>query len=162
MQSQFPWEIHIFQFSELWLHFVWMNYFDLVYESAFARSLPWIALHVFGHEVTPINSFFPGSKRGTAAARGDIALLYRWCWFFWKGVTSILYVPKTATGSPQMWRMWWKWGFPEIRAGWGCRLVSLALEKKGWGRSLVLSWGRDLELSSQAENFGTFHLWSSG
>lgn len=53
--------------------------------------------------------------------------------------------------------------FLKDRAGGGCGLGRLASEKKGWGRSPSQPWvGEGFRSSSQAENFGTFHLCRSG
>ena len=108
-------------------------------------SLPWVTLDMHGREVTLIESFTPGSRRGVALLRADISHLCdkRRMPFFWEGVTSVLC---SAQG-------WDPWTWPEYvsltlladgydrrgvflkdRARWGCGLTNLALEKRGQGR----------------------------
>lgn len=114
--------------------------------------------------MTLVNSFSPGSRRDAAGVRGDISLLCRdWMMpvvlrgsdFYYLLCPRLPQTIRECVSSVFSQLLWREWGPPEDWAGGGCESGSLALGKEA-GKGSSLSWGRDLELSSQAENFGTF------
>ena len=159
--KMFPWEV--LQFSELWLHFVWIKLFWPIRLRAFFPSLPWATWYLFRCYVTLIGSCFPRSIWGMAGVRmaSPFSVMIGWCQYFLEGVASIVYSAQGCNRESMnllnlsgffFWhssqQLWWRWGFPERqgrRRLWTAE-SGLGKERLGQESKSALVSGRDSKL----------------